>query len=110
MRPVQQRLYRFVLQNLGLSHLRKFRTVGEAHYWAFLSYKGRSYPGEAFEFSPTVDSRWRAADLGWGRLVRGGLNIHLISGRHADMIKEPGVRTLAALLQRRLDDLATTSV
>ncbi|TMH58837.1 MAG: hypothetical protein E6H55_13695 [Betaproteobacteria bacterium] len=68
-RPVQQRLYRFVLQHLGLSHRRKFRTVTEAHYWAHLSYRPRMYPGGAILFrSPKIGSS-RSPSLGWSRKV-----------------------------------------
>jgi amino acid adenylation domain-containing protein len=94
-RLVQQRLYRFVLQNLGLSHLRKFQTVTEAHFWAYLGYKRQPYPGRAHIFSPTEGPRWRGADLGWGRLITGGMTIHPIPGRHGDMVTERSVATLA---------------
>jgi thioesterase domain-containing protein len=37
-------------------------------------------------------------DLGWGRLARGGLEIHDVPGSHATMILESHVRVLARIL------------
>jgi amino acid adenylation domain-containing protein len=108
-RPVQQRLYRFVLQNLGLSHKRKFRTVTEAHYWAHLSYRPRPYPGRAILFrgSYTYDSHNRS--LGWARLATAGVDICIVPCGHAAMVKEPTVRVLAERLETYLSRVAQGS-
>jgi len=101
-RLVQQRLYRFVLQNLGLAHLREFRTVTEAHYWAHLSYRPRPYPGRAvlFRGSYTYDSH--NPSLGWARFAKAGVDICIIPCGHSAMVKEPTVRVLAERLETYL--------
>jgi thioesterase domain-containing protein len=101
-RLVQQRVYRFVLQNLRLSHLRVFRAVSEAHYWAFLSYRPRPYSGGAVLLRPTITGASRSPGLGWDRLVRGGVDICPISTGHAAMVREPVVRILAEKLETYL--------
>jgi thioesterase domain-containing protein/acyl carrier protein len=108
-RTVQQRLYRFVLQNLGLSHLRKFRTVTEAHYWAFLSYKPKSYPGRAVLIRASNMDDSRSRSLGWEKLVRGGVDVCMISAGHAAMMKEPLVRVLAENLETYLGPVAQSA-
>ena len=104
-RLVQQRVYRFVLQNLGLSHLRKFRTVTEAHYWAYLSYRPQAYPGHAVLFKASTAGDPRRSHLGWERLAEAGLDIRIIPCGHAAMVKEPTVRVLAEKLETYLEAL-----
>ncbi|HEX7273273.1 MAG TPA: amino acid adenylation domain-containing protein [Casimicrobiaceae bacterium] len=102
MRIVQQRLYRFVLQNLGLGHLRKFRTVTEAHFWALLAYRPQPYRGHAILFRASHMDDSRSPSLGWKNLVAGGLEICLIEAGHGAMVREPTVRVLAEQLERHL--------
>jgi thioesterase domain-containing protein len=40
--------------------------------------------------------------LGWERLAFGGVRVHPISGRHADQLRDPAVRQIAAVLDDRL--------
>jgi amino acid adenylation domain-containing protein len=101
-RVVQQRLYRFVLQNLGLSRLRKFRTVTEAHYWAFLSYRPQPYSGSAVLFRAASADDSRSPSLGWKKLARAGVEICVIPCGHSAMVKEPMVRVLADKLETYL--------
>jgi amino acid adenylation domain-containing protein len=108
-RLVQQRLYRFVLQNLGLSRLRKFRTVTEAHYWAFLSYRPQPYPGSAVLFRAANADDSRSRSLGWKKLVRAGVEICVIPCGHSAMVKEPMVRVLADKLETFLGRVADAS-
>ena len=98
-RLVQQRIYRFVLQNLRLSHLRVFRAVSEAHYWGFLAYRPRPYPGRAVLLRPAETGASRSPHLGWEGLVRGGIEVCFVATGHAAMIKEPEVRVLAEKLE-----------
>jgi amino acid adenylation domain-containing protein len=108
-RLVQQRLYRFVLQNLGLSRLRKFRTVTEAHYWAHLSYRPRPYPGRAILFRGSYTYNSHSPSLGWARLATAGVDICIIPCGHSAMVKEPTVRVLAARLETYLSRVAQGS-
>ena len=108
-RLVQQRLYRFVLQNLGLSRLRKFGTVTEAHYWAFLSYRPQPYPGHAVLFRAANADDSRSLSLGWEKLARAGIEICVIPCGHSAMVKEPMVRVLADKLETYLGHVARRS-
>ena len=101
-RIVQQRLYRFVLQNIGLGHLRKFGTVTEAHYWALLAYRPQPYPGPAILFRAAHMDDSRSPSLGWKKFVTGGLEICPIQAGHGAMVKEPTVRLLAEQLELHL--------
>ena len=42
--------------------------------------------------------------LGWGPRTTGGLEAIDVPGGHSSMLQEPHVRTLAASLQRRIDE------
>jgi aspartate racemase len=108
-RLVQQRLYRFVLQNLGLSRWRKFRTVTEAHYWAFLSYRPQPYPGSAVLFRAANADDTRSPSLGWKKLARAGVEICVIPCGHSAMVKEPMVHVLADSLETYLGRIARAS-
>ncbi|PSB02088.1 non-ribosomal peptide synthetase [Merismopedia glauca] len=44
-----------------------------------------------------------SADFGWGDLVAGNVEIHHVPGEHYGMLREPGVRVLAEILQRCLE-------
>ncbi len=47
-------------------------------------------------------NRIRDSDLGWGKLARGGVEVHLIPGGHDTVLKEPHVQGLAAALKKCL--------
>jgi amino acid adenylation domain-containing protein len=98
-RLVQQRFYRFVLQNLGLSNLRKFRTVSEAHYWALFGYRPPPYHGSAVLFRGVDAGYSRDGSQGWSRFVTGDLDICTLPTEHGGMVKEPMVRVLAQKLE-----------
>jgi len=46
--------------------------------------------------------RFRDPEMGWGKLVRGGLEVHEIPGGHQDMFHEPFVETLTRHLSLHL--------
>ena len=43
------------------------------------------------------------ADMGWGGLARGGVNVRAVSGNHYNMVKEPHVAIIAAELKQALE-------
>ena len=43
--------------------------------------------------------------LGWGRYAQQGVTVHTVPGDHADMFEPPNDKTLAELLQKRLDEM-----
>jgi thioesterase domain-containing protein len=44
--------------------------------------------------------------MGWGRLARGGVEIHHVAGDHENMLVEPHVRVLARELRAAIDEAA----
>ena len=82
----------------------------EAHEQADKNYVPQVYPGRAILFRASEPfagewSKWCSIDpeLGWGRLVAGGLQIYEVPGNHMSMFKEPYLRVLAEKLQACLD-------
>jgi phthiocerol/phenolphthiocerol synthesis type-I polyketide synthase E len=76
------------------------------------------YPGKAVIFKP-VDgvslSSTFDPELGWGKLVAGGLEIHEVPSGHTELFEEPPVRVVAEILkdclaQARADVLARSKV
>ena len=72
-------------------------------------YVPQVYPGRAilFRVSEPVEEwlEWHSVDpqLGWGRVVTGGLETHEIPGNHLNMFNEPYVQVLAEKLQACLE-------
>jgi thioesterase domain-containing protein len=76
-----------------------------SHYRAVLDYAPQVYPGRVALFrartQPLLASH--QPDLGWGRLVAGGLDIEVIPGEHDALVSEPAVRLLGVRLAAALD-------
>jgi amino acid adenylation domain-containing protein len=49
-----------------------------------------------------IGSDFSDATMGWGKLVKGGLNVHRIQGQHLQMIKPPCVNELATKIRQCL--------
>jgi thioesterase domain-containing protein/acyl carrier protein len=47
-------------------------------------------------------NRIRDLNLGWGKLAKGGVDVHFIPGDHGNVLKEPHVQGLAAALKKCL--------
>ena len=60
-------------------------------------YVPQPYFGRVLLFKRTLDltGRYRQPDNGWGRVVRGGLEVCRIEGDHLAMLAEPGVDLVA---------------
>ncbi len=71
----------------------------------YKDYVLKPYQGKAFIFKPvdrislTYDYE---PDLGWGKLINGGLEIHEIPGVHTDIFQEPNVQVVAEKLKECL--------
>ncbi|MGC2758559.1 hypothetical protein [Candidatus Binatus sp.] len=67
-------------------------------------YVAQPYAGSVLLFKRTRDltGRYRQPDNGWGRVVRGGLEVCRIEGGHLDLLAEPGVDILAEKLAEAL--------
>lgn len=83
-----------------------FHEIASRHYRAVLGYVPRPYSGNVWLFR-SEDDRYRH-DLGWSALVKGKLEVAMISGRHSDVLKEPHLGSLARQLSNVLDALAAS--
>ena len=87
---------------------RALRSVREAGYLANRRYVAGTYGGTVTLFRAAVRSVADATgrDMGWGRLARGGVEIHHVAGDHENMLVEPHVRVLARELRAAIDEAA----
>jgi len=83
----------------------------EAHEQADKNYLPRVYSGRAilFRAREPLKGRWSEwcsvdTELGWGRFVAGGLDLHEVPGNHMSMFNEPHVRIIAEKLRYYLSD------
>jgi len=103
LRLIQERAYHALLHRSSLSRWRRLEGIGEAQRWAHWSYRAQHYAGAAclFVANASLDIV-REPTLGWGQLVRGGLNIRRLPGGHSSIMKAPLVIELAAAHQAEL--------
>jgi amino acid adenylation domain-containing protein len=77
------------------------------------AYRATEYDGEITVLrARTLSLSYRGtADLGWRRLARSGVSLHIVPGAHDTILMQPRVRLLAAVLVERLERAfaATTS-
>ena len=80
------------------------REVNRAGHWAAGDYLAKEYAGRVTLFRATEQPRGIVPDptLGWGPLVKGGMEIHDTPGHHGAIVREPRSRVLAAQLKQSL--------
>lgn len=80
------------------------RDVRKSGHQASQTYDPKPYDGKVTLFRATEQPRGIIPDptLGWGRLVRGPLEIIEVPGHHGSLIREPRVRILVARLVEAL--------
>jgi len=90
---------------------RAMRSVREAGYLANRRYVAGPYGGTVMLFRAAVRSVADATgrDMGWGRLVQGGVEVHHVAGDHENMLVEPHVRVLARELRVAIDEAAVSA-
>jgi len=98
LRLVQERFYALALNAMRLPRLRRLKGVGESHRWALWSYRPQPFVGRLTVFRPAEYEYSRDAALGWASLAEQGVEVHVLPGRHRDLVKEPGVQRLAQRL------------
>ena len=103
-RLIQERLYQVVLDAVGLSHRRVFRTIGESHRWAVWRYRAGTYAGSMILVRCAPDRSSRLPDWGWNRLVEGSVEVHVVvAPDHLELMQDPYVRDIADLLRACAD-------
>ena len=98
---------RFSIEDLlgDLSHISEgARNVADAHLTATRRYRPAGYPGRITLFRARALPVFRPhdPDMGWGRLVAGGVEIKIIPGDHNNFLKKPYVEDLATVLKSSL--------
>ena len=90
-------------------HLRR---IMQLHVLASAAYSPGPYAGRVVLFNNRSQSLTRTPDplRGWGRLVRGPLEVQTIAGSHHNILQPPHVATLARELRRSLDRCAGARV
>ncbi|HEX5601362.1 MAG TPA: thioesterase domain-containing protein, partial [Pyrinomonadaceae bacterium] len=73
-------------------------------YFPGPDYVPTSYSGRIVVLRARRQPRNRIRDLhlGWGKLAKGGVDVHFIPGDHGNVLKEPHVQGLAAALEKCL--------
>ena len=84
---------------------RALRSVREAGYLANRRYVAEPCGSTVTLFRAAVRSVADATgrDMGWGRLARGGVEVHHVAGDHENMLVEPHVGVLARELRAAID-------
>src|SRR5262249_34152635 len=74
-----------------------FRALCEANYQATMDYRPQLYAGKVTLFRARSQPLFgrHGADLGWGKIAAGGLEIRVVPGTHDSILKEPHVKVLA---------------
>ncbi len=81
--------------------IRQVRLVG---FRAHTAYEPKSYPGRVTLFRAMEQPRgiYENRTLGWGPLIKGGLEIYDTPGHHGAIVREPRSRVLAVQLKEAL--------
>jgi amino acid adenylation domain-containing protein len=86
--------------DMGTERIGHLYRVFRAHVRAMESYRPRLYPGRVtlFRAAGGGPGDGRSADLGWGPLAGGGIDVHGLTGSHFTIVREPAVEELARML------------
>jgi len=83
--------------------------IEEINFTAVKDYEPQTYPGDVTLFLATDLTADYDSKDGWRELVKGRIDTYEIPGNHLNIIKEPGVRTLADRLRLAIDNAGTLS-
>jgi amino acid adenylation domain-containing protein len=72
------------------------------------TYRPKTYPGRVLLFKavrqmPTLFHRFDPPEVGWQKWAAGGVELHEVSAGHIDLLEEPHVENVAAMMKRALD-------
>jgi thioesterase domain-containing protein len=99
----------FLPPGAGLDQLLRTLAVYRANLKAVRSYRPQPGPGGAVLFRAALSegnppgAPANLAGLGWGRLLKGPLEVETVPGHHLNLLAEPNVRTLAERLRHCLN-------
>jgi len=81
------------------------QNIEEINFAAVKDYQPQIYAGDVTLFLATDLTADYDSKDGWRELVKGRIETHEVPGNHLNIIKEPGVRTLAEKLRATIDQL-----
>jgi len=96
----------WIYPDITLEMFQYYVYIQKTHADAWRKYKAKHYPGSV-QFFRAEDSEHEEnpeIDLGWGKLVDGGVEIFTVPGDHLTMIHPPHVGTLARMIRQCLGD------
>jgi amino acid adenylation domain-containing protein len=94
----------FMIENWNTPLPSEYLNVLATNFQAAEAYLGKSYRGQVTLFRSNIQpvSRTAHPDLGWGKLVSGGIKIYELSGLHTNLLKEPYIKIFADQLLSHL--------
>ncbi|MFZ0619769.1 MAG: KR domain-containing protein [Candidatus Acidiferrales bacterium] len=90
---------------IGYPVAEKLGTIEEINCYAADIYQPTAYPGKLTLFRCAKKAVYNGDDelLGWGDLVRGGVDVHSVPSDHFSILKEPSVSVLSEQLRSCLN-------
>lgn len=105
----QAKISGLVPAELDASQARRFVALLRSDLRATQNYQLRVYAGRItfFKASETLENTSSDPTMGWSDWARGGVEVHIVPGNHANMIYEPHVEVLARKLTECLHEAQT---
>jgi thioesterase domain-containing protein len=94
---------------VGEKELRRVARVYAANARATRLYVPKRYPDQVTLFR-TGEAEGSDADLGWGEVSAGPVEVYAVPATHLTLLVEPGVQRLAEQLRSRLEDVEPAPV
>jgi thioesterase domain-containing protein/acyl carrier protein len=94
-----------VPEELDVAQARRFVMLLRNDLRATQNYELHSYPGciTFFKANETLEGTSADPTMGWSDWARGGVDVHIVPGNHANLMYEPHVEVLAQKLTACLD-------
>ena len=101
----------WVYPEFTLPLFKQFVHVLRVHTNAMRQYVPKTYNGRVtlFRAAEQSDSSPPEADMGWGRLAAGGVDVQIVPGDHLSMLQEPYVEVLSERINACLKAFNSTS-
>jgi amino acid adenylation domain-containing protein/FkbM family methyltransferase len=84
--------------DFGPVEARFYYDLAKANFLALLKYTPRPYDGKVTLFRSIERSGFTDPTLGWGQLAERGVDIHVVAGKHHEIVLRPHVHSLAEAL------------